>query len=234
MGAEIIGADVSKPVPLGTFQRFKDALHEYKVLVFRDQDLTKEQLIAFSKRWGPLGEHIMPGATRGRFRRSTSCRTPVPTASLTASIRIPTAKRWHTDRSYMPRPAMATLLYGVEVPSVGGDTLFANGTMAYDTLPGDVRKRIDTLNAIHSVEHSRRDGGVALATEEEKRKAPPVASARAPASGDRTEGDLLRLPCVEGRRASRRRGARAARLPYRARSAGAVRLPRTSGEGTIW
>ena len=64
MGAEIIGADVSKPVPLGTFQRFKDALHEYKVLAFRDQELSKDQLIAFSKQWGSLGEHIMPGATR--------------------------------------------------------------------------------------------------------------------------------------------------------------------------
>jgi taurine dioxygenase len=86
----------------------------------------------------------------------------------------PTAKRWHTDRSYMPRPAMTTILYGVEVPSVGGDTLFANATMAYDALPDDVRKRIDKLNAIHSVEHSRRDGGVALATEYELKKAPPV------------------------------------------------------------
>jgi len=85
-----------------------------------------------------------------------------------------TAKGFDTDRSYMPRPAKATFLYGLEVPTVGGDTLFANATMAYDALPDDVRNRIDKLNAIHWVEHSRRTGGVALATEDELKKAPPV------------------------------------------------------------
>ena len=62
MGAEIIGADLSRPISDAELARYRDALHTYKVLAFRDQELTKEQLLAFSKRWGPLGEHIMPGA----------------------------------------------------------------------------------------------------------------------------------------------------------------------------
>ena len=62
MGAEVLGADLSQPLGEADLRRYQDALHTHKVLVYRDQDLTKEQLIAFSRRWGPLGEHIMPGA----------------------------------------------------------------------------------------------------------------------------------------------------------------------------
>jgi|KBSSwiStaDraftv2_1062776.scaffolds.fasta_scaffold01211_26 taurine dioxygenase len=174
MGAEVLGADLSRPLSDADLQRFTDALHRHKVLVYRDQDLTKEQLIAFSRRWGPLGEHIMPGAASDDYEELNVMSNMGKDGKPTGKHPDPTAKRWHTDRSYMPRPAMTTILYGVEVPSVGGDTLFANGTMAYDALPDDVRRRIDRLNAIHSVEHSRRDGGVALATEYELKKAPPV------------------------------------------------------------
>src|SRR3954451_11466123 len=64
MGAEIIGADVSRPLTSETFERIGDAFNTYKVLVFRDQHLDKAQFIAFSRLWGSLGEHIMPGVTR--------------------------------------------------------------------------------------------------------------------------------------------------------------------------
>lgn len=174
MGAEIVGADVSRPIPAETFQRFKDALNEHKVLAFRDQVLSKDQLIVFSRLWGPLGEHIMPGATRAGVPEVNELSNANTEGKPNGKHPDPSAKRWHTDRSYMPRPALASLLYGVEVPSVGGDTLFANATLAYDGLPDDVRQRIDKLNAIHWVDHSRRTGGVALATEEEKKKAPPI------------------------------------------------------------
>ena len=68
MGAEIVGADLSGAVSDADLQRYKDALHRYKVIVFRDQTLTKEQMLAFSKRWGPLGEHIMPGAAADDYQ----------------------------------------------------------------------------------------------------------------------------------------------------------------------
>ena len=174
MAAEVIGADLSRPVSDADLAVFEDAFNRYKVLVFRDQDLTKEQLIAFTKRWGPLGEHIMPGAASDDYEEINVMSNKGPDGKPTGKHPDPTAKRWHTDRSYMPRPAMATFLYGLEVPAVGGDTLFANGAMAYDTLPHDVRERIDRLNAIHWVEHSRLTGGVALATEYELKSAPPV------------------------------------------------------------
>lgn len=174
LGAEIIGADASKPVPPATMKLLDDALNRYKVICLRDQVLTKDQLIAFSQQWGPLGEHIMPGATRAGVPEINVLSNAGPDGKPNGRHPDPTAKRWHTDRSYMPRPAMCTLFYGLEVPAVGGDTLFANATMAYDALPDDVRTRIDKLNGIHWVVHSRRDGGVMEATEEEKKKAPPI------------------------------------------------------------
>jgi taurine dioxygenase len=174
MAAEVIGADVSRPVPEETFQTFKNAFAEFKVLVFRDQHLTKDQLIAFSRLWGPLGEHIMPGATRGGIAEINVMSNADADGKPNGKHPDPTAKRWHTDRSYMPKPALASLLYGTEVPKEGGDTLFANATMAYEQLPAEMRAKIDGLNAIHSVEYSRRTGGVAMATEEELRKAPNI------------------------------------------------------------
>jgi len=174
MAAEVIGADLSRPVSAADLALFEEAFNRYKVLVYRDQNLSKEQLLAFSKRWGPLGEHIMPGAASDDYEEINVMSNKGPDGKPTGKHPDPTAKRWHTDRSYMPRPAKATFLYGLEVPTVGGDTLFANATMAYDALPDDVRHRIDRLNAIHSVEHSRRTGGVMLATEYELKKAPPV------------------------------------------------------------
>jgi taurine dioxygenase len=174
MGAEVVGADLSRPPSEADMERFQNALNTFKVLVYRDQDLSKEQLIGFSRRWGTLGEHIMPGAASDDYEELNVMSNKGPDGLPTGKHPDPTAKRWHTDRSYMPRPAMTTILYGVEVPSVGGDTLFANGTMAYDALPDDVRTRIDKLNAVHWVEHSRRTGGVALATDYELKRAPPV------------------------------------------------------------
>jgi taurine dioxygenase len=189
MGAEVIGLDVSRPVEAAALKRIKQALDRYKVLVFRDQQLTKRQLAEFSKLWGKLGEHIMPGATRDGDDEVAVASNAGPDGRPNGKHPDPTAKRWHTDRSYMPKPALATLLYGVEVPDVGGDTLFANATMAYAALPDELRKRIDSLNAIHWVEHSRRTGGVALATEYELSKAPPVKhplARRHPATGEKS------------------------------------------------
>jgi taurine dioxygenase len=174
MGAEVIGADLGSPPSELEMQLYTDAFHRYKVLAFRDQTLNKAQLVDFSRQWGSLGEHIMPGAAAADFQEINVMSNQGPDGKPNGKHPDPTAKRWHTDRSYMPKPALATFLYGVETPAVGGDTLFADGSAAYDALPDDIRRRISGLNSIHSVDHSRRTGGVALATEYELKMAPPV------------------------------------------------------------
>lgn len=188
MGGEIVGADLSRPLTEAEFQQYRAALLQYKVIVFRDQHLSKDQLIAFSKRWGKLGEHIMPGATRSDYPEINVLSNANSEGKPNGRHPDPTAKRWHTDRSYMPKPALATILYGLEVPAIGGNTLFSNATNAYNALPEETRARIDRMNAIHWVGHSRATGGVAQATEYELTKAPPVKHPLArphPATGEK-------------------------------------------------
>jgi alpha-ketoglutarate-dependent taurine dioxygenase len=81
---------------------------------------------------------------------------------------------WHSDKSYMPRPSLATLLYAVQLPPEGGDTEFANMQAAYEALPDAQKKDLGTLRVFHSWERSRLKSGSRPATEEEKRDAPPV------------------------------------------------------------
>ena len=190
MAAELIGLDLSQPMSSGQREAVDRAFNDYKVLCFRDQDLTLDELVAFSRTWGPLTEHTMPGQLRDGITEVNIATNKGADGKPNGKHPDLTAMRWHTDRSWRRDPAMATILYGVEVPSVGGDTLFVNCTKAYDGLPAEMKARVDPLFAIHSVEYSRRtapDGPAA--TEYELRNHPPVAHPLArthPATGKRS------------------------------------------------
>ena len=174
MGAEIIGMDLSRPLPAAATGRIQDAFNQYKVLCFRDQELTMEQLVAFSRTWGPLVEHTMPGQLRDGITEINIATNANAEGKPSGQHPDLTAMRWHTDRSWRVEPALATILYGLEVPSAGGDTLVSNCTKAYEGLPEDMRRRVDPLRAIHSVEYSRKTGDGPAATEYELRNHPPT------------------------------------------------------------
>ena len=168
MGAEITGLDLSQPLPKEAVKRLEDLFLEYKLLCFRDQALDIDQQIAFTELWGRPLEHTMANHVRGGPRNLVQISANVgPDGKANGKHPDVTAMRWHTDRSWRPEPALATLLYGVEVPDIGGDTLFCNTSKAYEALPDDMRRRIDTMKVIHSVEYSRRtaDGPPATAYE---------------------------------------------------------------------
>ena len=144
LGAEVTGVDLSQPLGDADFAALRRAFLEHLVLFFRDQRLTPEQLKAFTLRWGDFGstpfvrtmdEHpeIIEVLKEADERR---------TANFGGS--------WHSDFSFQPEPPMATLLYALEVPRRGGDTLFANQYMAYERLSAGLRRLLDGLNAVHS------------------------------------------------------------------------------------
>ena len=175
MGAEILGVDLARPLPPGVFAKLEELFLEYKVLCFRDQSLTIDQQVAFTELWGPPLEHTMAGHVQGgpqNFVQIASNATPE--GKPNGKHPDATAMRWHTDRSWRPEPALATLLYGVDVPSAGGDTLFCNTAMAYEALSEGVKRRIDAMRVIHSVEYSRRAADGPPATEYELRIGPPT------------------------------------------------------------
>ena len=99
MGAEIIGLDLSKPLSAAATRRIQDAFNEFKVLCFRDQSLSMDQLVSFSKTWGPLVEHTMPGQLRDGIAEINIATNADAQGKPSGKHPDLTAMRWHTDRS---------------------------------------------------------------------------------------------------------------------------------------
>jgi len=171
-GAEISGLDLSEPFDDEVRDAVLAALNGYHVLVFRDQDLTGEQQLAMTGRFGKLDRHIFHDAQGHE----------TPQVHVIANVdekgnpvrRIYGSFHWHTDKSYHAVPSLMTFLHARELPPEGGDTEFANMHLAYDALDAATKEKIARLRAIHSWEANRRNTGSAPATEEEKKLRPPV------------------------------------------------------------
>jgi len=174
MGAEIVDLDLSEPIDDAMRDAILMALNRFKLLVFRHQDLSKDAQLAFTRRFGEIEPHV------NRDFRSAGAPEVHPVNNLDENQRPSRDIKnignysWHTDKSYMARPSLATLLYAVQLPPKGGDTEFADMQAAYDALP-EVRKReLEGLRVVHSWERSRQKSGSKPATEAEKQDAPPV------------------------------------------------------------
>ncbi len=148
LGAEVRGIDLAQPVAdnlLGDIRRAW--LEAGGVLVFRDQHLSPEQHIAFSRRFGPLEKHVLatyllPGHPE-IYRVSNKVKDGAPQGREKAGT------YWHSDLSYMRPAALASLLYAIEIPPYGGDTLFCSLTAAWDALSDPMKSMIEGLAAMH-------------------------------------------------------------------------------------
>ena len=181
IGAEIVGADLAQDSGDDTFGQIEDALHEHLVVVVREQNLTADQHVQFSRRFGVLADHVLsPYALPGHpeiYVVSNIVENGKPIGVADAG------PKWHSDFCYRARPSRCSLLYALEVPVIDGvprgDTLFSNTNAAYEALPQALRKRVDGLHAVFSLTQSyeqRIQNGANLLplTEEQKAKAPDV------------------------------------------------------------
>jgi len=139
-GADVIGLDLSKPVDDRTFKRLSDAFNEYSVLAYRDQKLSPEQQIAFSRRWGKLQVNVRSDFNKPGYPDlyvvSNIIENGKPIGSQDAG------RYWHTDLCYLPKPTKCSLLYAHELPGPGlGDTMFASNIKAYEQLPASKARR---------------------------------------------------------------------------------------------
>lgn len=148
VGAEVIGLDLSQPLSDDDFARIHRAHLDHHVLVFRDQRIAPEQQIAFSRRFGPLQIHVL-----------RQFQLPGHPEVLIVSNVVENGKPiglgdaghfWHSDLSYKERPSLGSMLHAQELPSEGGDTLFANMHLAWDTLPDELKRKVDGLRAEHT------------------------------------------------------------------------------------
>ena len=142
-GAEITGLDISRPLQPAQLEAVKQAWADHAVVWFPDQPLTHDELEAFTLQIGPFGVDPFIKPMEGRphileLRREANEKA----GNFGAG--------WHSDWSFQDAPPAATLLHSKVVPPVGGDTLYADGTRAYDDLSGVMKKMLDGLVAIHS------------------------------------------------------------------------------------
>ena len=151
LGAEIMGVDLSAPISDELFATIKDCWHQNLVVLFRDQHLSEADQVRFAERFGPLAI--------SHTRRYT---TANPAVMLISNIRengkqigaLPDGEmQFHSDQCYQEKPAMASMLYAIEIPSVGGNTLFANAYKAYETLSDDIKRRIEGRKAMHAYDY---------------------------------------------------------------------------------
>ena len=150
LGAEIAGIDISKPLDEKTFKEINSAFLEHCVLVFPNQPLTRPQHVAFSRYFGELNRNETKASYKqppGFPEISLNISKPKPTGEA-ATERI-SGEDWHIDRSHLPVAAQASLLLGIEIPEVGGDTEFANMYRAYDTLSEGMKKLLEGLDGVH-------------------------------------------------------------------------------------
>lgn len=140
LGAEIQGLDLRTDLADEVIAELARALADYKVIFFRDQPITADQHVAFARRFGELEVHpFIPGhpgvPELVRFEKSAEVGG--------------FENAWHHDVTWREVPSMGAILHAIEVPAVGGDTLFSDMYAAYDGLADEVKERIDALDAVH-------------------------------------------------------------------------------------
>jgi taurine dioxygenase len=145
LGAEIEGVDLAEPLGPGVLDEIKAALWKYLVLFFRDQRLTPETQCSFTRNFGPLVRPASAGSVPGHPDVTLVRREADAPRELTNFGGV-----WHSDQSFREHPAAGFTLRAVEIPPYGGDTMFTNLYLAYETLSDGMKAMIDPLIAIHS------------------------------------------------------------------------------------
>jgi taurine dioxygenase len=145
IGAEISGVDLSAPIANAALAEIRDVFGQYGVVFFRDQKLTPEQHVAVAERFGPINLNRFFATVPGYPMIAEVRKEPDQTRNIGGG--------WHTDHSYDEAPALGSMLYAREVPTTGGDTLFASMYAAYDALSEGLKATLERLRARHSSRH---------------------------------------------------------------------------------
>ena len=146
LGAEVLGLDLSRPLGEADFVRLHRAHLDHHVVVFRDQRITPAQHVAFSRRFGPLQIHVLKNFQLAGHPEILIVSNILNDEGQPLGLGD-AGHYWHSDLSYKDKPSLGSLLHAQELPSEGGDTLFADQHAAYDALPEDLKARIAPLQA---------------------------------------------------------------------------------------
>ena len=141
LGAEIKGISL-KDTSKENWKKINSLMLEHKVVFFRDQDISSDEQMELAKHFGPLEKHVYVKARKNY-------------PEILRIIKAPDEKHqwgegWHTDVSYNPKPTKVIILRSHKIPPVGGDTMFSNMELAYETLDNDIKNKIKGKKAVHS------------------------------------------------------------------------------------
>jgi taurine dioxygenase len=158
IGVEVAGIDLSAPLEASTVAALRAALLDWKVLFFRDQAISTEEHLAFARNFGDLEAHPFAPHKPGYPE----------VLAITHDEKHPGRENtWHSDVTWREKPSLGSVLRAIEIPPVGGDTLFADMAAAYEGLADEVKARIDGAVAVHDFAHFRRGLSKAGKTEDE-------------------------------------------------------------------
>ena len=152
IGAEISEVDLSRPLSAEERDQIKAAILEYKVVFFRDQNLDQNQHAAFARQFGPLYTH--PSTTKAAPDKADAIHKIAATDSkkfeqLLAKQQAEGWDPYHSDTSWRLVPTWGAVLRAVNLPDVGGDTIWVDAGLAYERLPEDVKERLEGLHVTH-------------------------------------------------------------------------------------
>lgn len=165
IGAEVAGIDLGTPCDPATFAALEQAWTKHKVLFFRDQHITTDQHVVFCRQFGDLEVHPFVPPKPGY---------PEVMVVIANEHRRGNENTWHSDVTWRERPSRGSMLRAVEVPAVGGDTLFADMEAAYDALSPALQERLLGLSAVHDLSRVAASIAGAEAAKALREQYPPV------------------------------------------------------------
>lgn len=201
--AEVTGLDLTRPLANGAADEIKQAFTAHSVLVFRDQDVTDAQQIAFSKLFGGLETTKVgtPGAGSNLVVLTNIGEDGQITPPDDRQVLNNKAnQQWHADSSFKPIPAKASMLSARMIPSSGGDTEYISMRAVYAALPDDLKQAVEGRVAIHDYAYGRSKVDPELTSAEERAALPPVRQAMVLDHGRRGRSLYIGAHCaaVEG------------------------------------
>lgn len=168
VGAVVRGVDLSEQLDEGTVGEIRSAFLSHHVLFFHDQDLTAEAQLRFGRAFGELDTHPFVEGTEAHPEIIEIITEPDDVLNFGGG--------WHSDVTFLEEPDLGSVLYALEVPPFGGDTLFADQHAAYEALSDTMKDLLDGLVAKHSAGLQYAEGGYSTLSKSMKTKLPEYAN----------------------------------------------------------
>ena len=159
IGAEISGIDLRQSLSHEQRDQIKALLLKHRVLFFRNQPINSEQQVALARQFGKIYEHPNTREIDHRAKAGSAESHRISATIARQEYKI-TSGTWHSDTSWLVRPTWGAILRTVDIPPLGGDTIWANGHAVYNSLPDDVKEQIEDLYVVHDFQSALKRVGL--------------------------------------------------------------------------